>query len=254
MVRLPHLLPSLKALSISASSEMLLRSVANYSSFAKLSITGFPGLTYLPEELGPNHASLHSLEIRDCQNLMSLSIQLQNLLAVKTLIIEECANLVLSLPDGSQQQRCPLNSSCENQTFPLGDGIVSCGNFESSSSDGLQNLTSPVIKNCPNALTCPDFLEKLKSLGILKISRCSDMMNLPESMKKLASLTYLEIANCPNIMCLPESVGDLTLLRSLWIIECPGITTMPEGLQRLTNLQELYVRGCHATTARTGIR
>lgn len=136
MVCLPRLLPSLKALSISAGKEMLLRSVANYTSFAKLSITGFPGLTYLAEELGPNHTSLHGLEIRDCQNLMSLSIQLQNLLALKTLIIEVCANLVLSLPDGSQRQRCPLNSSCENQTSPLGDGIVSYGNFESLSSDG----------------------------------------------------------------------------------------------------------------------
>lgn len=82
MVCLPYLLPSLKTVTIHGISEMLLRSVANYTSLASLSIRGFSEVMFLPGGFGPSHINLHTLEIRDCPKLTSLSNQLKKLLSL----------------------------------------------------------------------------------------------------------------------------------------------------------------------------
>ncbi|XXG87507.1 hypothetical protein AAC387_Pa11g2175 [Persea americana] len=268
IARFPRLLPSLKILSVANINEMPLGWVANYTSLTELSVGGFPEVKCLPQELGPNHGVLHTFEIRHCPKLMSVSNQLENLHALKTLVLDGCTDLVLSLPDGGlqhhqQQQQCPplsslqwleISNSCEKQTSLPGDGIiltsltrlriVSCKNIESLSDDMLRNLTSLEIDDCPKVFSSPVSLKNLKSLEKLAISRCPDMMNLLQHAESLTSLTLLLIWNCPGMSSLPESIGDLTSLTQLWIWSCPEITTLPEGLQRLTNLRCLLINNC----------
>ncbi|KAJ8623945.1 hypothetical protein MRB53_032475 [Persea americana] len=269
MVRLPHSLPSLDKLEISESNEMLLASVANYTSLSELSIEGLPEVKHFPDELGPNHTSLHTLVIRKCPKLISLSNQLENLLALKKLFVEECDDLVLSLPDGlqkQQQQSPPLNSlqvleiknSCENQISLPGDGIVlpslkklrisGCKNLESLSSDMLKNLTQLSIKESPKVWSSLVSSENLKSLQYLTISGCpeSAMMKLLESMENLTSLTSLWITDCPDMRSLPKSVKTLTSLTDLTIDECPDMRSLPEWVGGLTLLTDFKIYSCPA--------
>ncbi|RWR91774.1 putative disease resistance RPP13-like protein 1 [Cinnamomum micranthum f. kanehirae] len=267
MVRLPHFLPSLEKLQIFESNDRLLASVANYTSLSELSIDALPEVKHLPEEFGRNHTSLRELRISNCPKLISLSNQLENLLALKELTVEGCNDLVLSLPVELQQQQQrspPLNSlevleisdSCEKQTSLPGDGIVlpslkeleikSCKNIESLSTDMLKNLTFLSIKNPSKVWSSLVSSENLKSLRSLVIRGCPEsvMKKLLESMENLASLTFLLIGDCPDMKSLPEWVGDLTLLERLFICTCPAMMCLPEGLQRLKNLEQLWILGC----------
>ncbi|KAJ8623936.1 hypothetical protein MRB53_032466 [Persea americana] len=265
MVRLPHFLPSLEKLEISESNEMLLRSVANYTSLSKLSITSFPEVKRLPEELGPNHTSLRELRIKNCPKLISLSNQLEYLLALEVLIVEKCNDLVLSLHDGLQQQQRspPLTSlrelaiydSCELQTSLPGDGIVlpslkelrigGCKNIESLLADMLKNLTALFISNSPKVWSSLVSLENLKSLEILNISGCPIMMKLLESMENLTSLTSLGIADCPaDMRSLPKSIETFTSLMELLISKCHDMTSLPKWVGDLTLLRVLKIHDC----------
>ncbi|KAJ8623881.1 hypothetical protein MRB53_032411 [Persea americana] len=265
MVCLPHLLPSLERLEISESNEMLLRSVANYTSLSELSITSFPEVKHLPEELGPNHTSLRKLSISNCPKLISLSNQLENLLALKELIVYGCDDLVLSLPDGLQQQQRspPLNSLevlkisfCEKQTSLPGDGIVlpslkklrivDCENIESLSADMLKNLTNLSIEYSPKVWSSLVSLEHLKSLESLSISGRpkSVMMKLLESMENLTSLTSLRIIDCPDMRSLPKSVKTFTSLTNLMIFSCSRMRSLPEWVGDLTLLRYLSIYDC----------
>eukprot|EP00268_Persea_americana_P057333 TRINITY_DN6869_c0_g1_i10.p1 TRINITY_DN6869_c0_g1~~TRINITY_DN6869_c0_g1_i10.p1 ORF type:complete len:317 (-),score=36.96 TRINITY_DN6869_c0_g1_i10:1836-2786(-) len=250
MTWLPHLLPSISiSLRISASNEMLLEwVVANYTSLSNLRIEGLLEDKHLPSCTG-----LHTLEIIDSPKLTSLSNQLENLLALRRLVIRGCNDLVLSLPpDGLQQQQRsppPLDSlrvleiinSCDNQISLPGDGIVltslkslkivSCANLESISADMLQNLTSLEIKSCPKLWSSLVSLETLKSIVSLKISGCPDLTRLLGSMENLTSLTRLGIADCPGMLSLPESVKNLKSLTELRIEDCPGMRSLPESVK-----------------------
>ncbi|KAJ8625773.1 hypothetical protein MRB53_034303 [Persea americana] len=272
IVRFPRLLPSLKILSVANINQMLLGSVANYTSLTELSVGGFPEVKCLPEELGPNHGVLHTFEIRDCPKLMSVSNQLENLHALKTLVLDGCTDLVLSLPDWGlqnhqQQQQCPplsslqrleISNSCENQTSLPGDGIVltslsrlnitSCKNIESLSDDMLRHLTILEIDDCPKVFSSPVSLKNLNSLKLLRISRCPGMMNLLQHAESLTSLTWLRIRDCPGMSSLPESIGDLTSLTQLWIRDCPGMSSVPESIGDLTSLTVLVIRSCPEIT------
>ncbi|RWR91775.1 putative disease resistance protein RGA3 isoform X1 [Cinnamomum micranthum f. kanehirae] len=269
MVRLPHFLPSLEKLEISASNDRLLASVANCTSLSKLSIDALPEVKHLPEEFGPNHTSLRELRISNCPKLISLSNQLENLLALKELIVEGCYDLVLSLPDGLQQQQQrspPLNSlevlkiinSCEKQTSLPGDGIVlpslkelqidSRKNIESLSTDMLKNLTKLSIMNPSKVLPSLVSLENLKSLKSLTISGCPEsvMMKLLESVENLTSLTSLMIGDCSDMRSLPKSVKTFTSLTDLRISECPVMRSLPEWVGDLTLLESLSIFTCPA--------
>ncbi|KAJ8623897.1 hypothetical protein MRB53_032427 [Persea americana] len=267
MVRLQHFLPSLQKLEISKSNEILLASVANYTSLSELCIKWLQEVKHLPEEFGPNHTSLRKLRIIGCPKLISLSKQLENLLALKELIVEGCNDLVLSLPDGLQQQQQrspPLNSlevleishSCEKQTSLLGDGIVlpslktlridSCKNIESSSTDMLKNLTKVSIVDSPKVSYSLVSLENLKSLQYLTISGCleSVLMKLLEPMENLTSLIHLLIGDCPDMRSLPKSVKTFTSLTDLVISDCPDMRSLPEWVGELTLLSDLKILSC----------
>ncbi|RWR91737.1 putative disease resistance protein RGA4 [Cinnamomum micranthum f. kanehirae] len=293
MVRLPHLLPSLKELIIVKTDEMLLGSLANYTSLVRLDIEGFPEVMHLPEEIGPTHANnLHTLEIYDCPKLISISHQLKYLHSLEELRICQCPELVLPSLDGSQEQQpCPpLNSlkkleiweSCEKQRLLRGEGMImtsleeleitKCGNLESLFFEGLQNLTSLDIEECPKVWSSPEWLrnltslkklrgvvldamtsltnplENLKSLKDLSISSGPDMTDFPEWIGNLASLTALWFADCPSIRSLPESLGNLASLTDLEIEGCPGIRSLPESFGNLLSLSNMDIAFCPALT------
>ncbi|KAJ8625731.1 hypothetical protein MRB53_034261 [Persea americana] len=213
-------------------------------------IAHFPRL--LPSLKILSVANINEMLLGDCPKLMSISNQLENLHALKTLVLDGCTDLVLSLPDGGlqhhqQQQQCPplsslqrleISNSCEKQTSLPGDGIVL------TSLALLRNLTNLEIDDCPKVFSSLVSWKNLKSLKKLKISRCPDVMNLLQHAESLTSLTRLEIWNCPGMSSLPESIGDLTSLTILYISKCPEVTTLPEGLERLTNLLSLDIDGC----------
>ncbi|KAJ8624229.1 hypothetical protein MRB53_032759 [Persea americana] len=92
--------------------------------------------------------------------------------------------------------------------------IIKCGNLESLCSEGLQNLTSLYIDECPKVWSSPVWLRNLTSL------------------KKL------------DVVVLDESLGNLASLTDLRIRDCPAVTELPKGLQRLTNLRRLSIREC----------
>ena len=199
--------------------------MASYTSLVRLYIHGFPEVMHLPEEIGPTHANnLHTLNISGCPKLRSLSHQLKYLHSLKELRILDCPELVLPLLDGSQEQQpCPplnsikrlgISASCEKQRLLPGEGmimtsleeleIIKCGNLESLCSEGLQNLTSLYIDECPKVWSSPVWLRNLTSLKKPDVVVLDGTTSWTNPLENLKSLEHLSLSSGPDMTDFPE--------------------------------------------------
>lgn len=252
---------SLQHLELRNCDEMTLLSASNStSSLITLVIDQFTGQLVHLESLLQSNASLTSLTISSCRNLISIPSTLGCLTTLESLVIRWCEELH-TLPEDlhklSSLEYLEL-SECHN-LVALPESIqglhnlrsVSVENCNSMSSlpTGLQHLTALehlAIMYCPVLDHLPDELSDLSKLRSLYLLSCPKLSFLPESLKHVTSLQTLEIHSCPELKALPGWTENLVFLRSLVISECHGIESLPEGLKHLSNLQHLSIHGCSA--------
>ncbi|XP_023887785.1 putative disease resistance protein RGA3 [Quercus suber] len=181
-----------------------------------LSLCRMEDIEFLPEQWLQNLASLEELRIEGCNRLKSLSLSLfmQHLTSLKTLLISECKEVDLF---------------CDEDTQSVG---------VSPQITVLENLK---ISNLPNLISLPEGIGNFTALQKLEIYNLPCLISLPEGIGNFTALQKLEISNLPCLISLPEGIGNLTALQKLQIsnLRCP--VSLPEGIGNLTALQDLEI-------------
>ncbi|XP_077225805.1 disease resistance protein RGA2-like [Tasmannia lanceolata] len=218
-------------------------------------------MSSFPESFLQHGNALQHLEISYCKKLRSLPRELDNFVALKSLIIVRCDELV-SLPEegvlrGLKSLQSLKISLC-GKLVSLPDDlrclttlqnleIVYCDEL-ASLPDGLlrhlKSLQSLVIYKDDEFVSLWDDVHHLTALQNLQIGSCDNLQSLPDGLQHVTTLQHLSIENCQGMQNLPEWVEKLTSLRSLTIRNCYNMTSLPSGLQRLTALQRLSIRNC----------
>ena len=133
-----------------------------------LSLIYIKDLEFLPEQWLQNLASLEELRIEGCNRLKSLSLSLfmQPLTSLKTLIISKCRKVDLF---------------CDEDTQSVG---------VSPQITVLENLE---ISDCSNLISLPEGIGNLTALQYLQIYNFPCLVSLPEGISNLTALQHLEI-------------------------------------------------------------
>ncbi|KAF7850962.1 hypothetical protein BT93_L4819 [Corymbia citriodora subsp. variegata] len=193
-------------------------------------------------------ASITSLEIHDCKNLLSLPKGLivhkdehhstgnnNNFSDVKSCLQElkifECNSLPTFLFSESRFLLATLKKL----------DINSCKGVESLAEkfvEDLQSIQEITICNCNNLRSLPHGLHTLSHLTTLDLSCCAalELECFPPLPLGISSFT---LVGCPKIKALLSQLHRLVYLRNLLIGWCESITCFPDGglppqLQRLT--------------------
>ncbi|TYH79402.1 hypothetical protein ES332_D03G061500v1 [Gossypium tomentosum] len=158
-----------------------------------LVIYGCPNLKYLFQEI-QELTSPNTLVIAACKNLVSLPLGLENLTALQYLIITDCEQLDLSRTQGFQEK---IEKVEEDGFSLLSLGIVNLPKLGAlpqwllrGSTNTLKNLT---IADCVNFTTSVEW-HNLTSLEKLAIIHCPQLLSLPNNMQRLKQL---KIEYCP---------------------------------------------------------
>ncbi|KAL3825545.1 hypothetical protein ACJIZ3_021574 [Penstemon smallii] len=224
-------LPTIKELSISSDNNTsFLKSTMFLTSLTSLRLQNMPGIDILPEGLFQNHKALERLVI----GLSSIrTISLDNLYALKRLILLDCSNLEV-IPEG-------LNS-LESLNIMCCDRLIS---FPATILQGSSSLRYLSINNCKkliNPLSGP--LERSSVLQDLLINGCPEMKYIPESVQQLSGLRELVIWDCEGLCSLPNWLGSLQSLSEMKIWGCKNLKSLPDGLQSLKSLRVLEIDEC----------
>ncbi|XP_034680278.1 putative disease resistance RPP13-like protein 1 isoform X2 [Vitis riparia] len=287
-------LPLLKELQVRQCNEAVLSTGNDLTSLIKLTISGISGLIKLHEgfvqflqglrvlkvseceelvylwEDGFGSENSLSLEIRDCDQLVSLGCNLQSLKVIKCEKLERLPNGWQSLAclEELTIRNCPKLVSFPDVGFPpmlrnltlddceglksLPDGMMLKMRNDSTDSNNLCLLEYLVIVDCPSLICFPkgQLPTTLKSLCI---GGCKNLKSLPEEMMGMCALEDFYIGECPSLIGLPKG-GLPATLKKLYIRNCERLESLPEGImhQHSTNaaaLQALVIRECPSLTS-----
>ena len=165
-------LPCLEKLKLGGVREEILWQIILVSSSLKsLQIWNINDLVSLPDDRLQHLISLKSLQIEDCDGLMSLFQGIQHLSALEKLEIANCGQLNLSDKEDD-------------------DGGLQ---FQ-----GLRSLRQLFIQGIPELVSLPKGLQQVTTLETLSIRECSDFITLPDWISSLTSLSKLDIGGCPR--------------------------------------------------------
>nr|CAN74034.1 hypothetical protein VITISV_043862 [Vitis vinifera] len=226
-------------------------------------------LVYLWED-GFGSENSHSLEIRDCDQLVSLGCNLQSLEIIKCDKLERLPNGWQSLTclEKLAIRDCPKLASFPDVGFPpklrsltvgnckglksLPDGMMLKMRNDSTDSNNLCLLECLSIWNCPSLICFPKG-QLPTTLKSLRIKFCDDLKSLPEGMMGMCALEELTIVRCPSLIGLPKG-GLPATLKMLIIFDCRRLKSLPEGImhQHSTNaaaLQALEICTCPSLTS-----
>ncbi|XXG41263.1 hypothetical protein AAC387_Pa01g1762 [Persea americana] len=154
--------PTIRDLTLSGCDEQILSLFQCLTSLSSLSISKFPKLRSLPNELLQQLSTLEKLMMIDCVQLTSLS--------------EEVGLQRLTPPHHLQSYNCSQCTSLRHEALPA-------------------TLHSLLLSNCSNLNCLPTGLQIFTSLVSLTLVDCPKIDSLPEEL--LATLQSLTISGCP---------------------------------------------------------
>ena len=202
--------------------------VGNMSRLSKLCLskTAIEDLSLSMEHL----TGLIKLDLRECKNLLSLSIGCCCSKSLKILTLSGCSKLD-TLPEnlGNIEGLEELDLSGTAITgLPL--SVVHLKNLEVLSLRGCVGLSSKSFN-------------KLLSFPLMQRKRSLDPMAMLEcSLQGLWSLTDLDLSYC-NIQTIPNALGSLSSLQEL-NLKGNNFVCLPESIIQLSNLGVLDLSGC----------
>ncbi|CAL5422953.1 unnamed protein product [Camellia sinensis] len=232
LTKLPFL-PALERLTIVGDNETLFGSVINLTSISYFRIS-YSKLKILPDGLLRNLKALESLELDSMYNLKTLSNQLDNLFALKSLRLHHCPEL---------ENLSGLENLKSLQTLDISD-VNSLTSLPVQGLQGLTSLTSLQISCCDELISLSDGMQYLTALRDLSIGGCPEIQSFPEGMQHLNALRELYICDCSGLFSLPNWLGSLRSLSCLTIWWCPNLRCLPDGLQDQTTLKRLEITEC----------
>lgn len=186
-------------------------------------------LVYFPLDLFPK---LNNLSLRDCPNLVSLSVSEACLPALEHLEIWDCPKLT-SFPDAglpTPNLQSLWLSNCSN--------LVKLPNNLNS----FTHLEFLVLRSCPNLESFPT----LSSVMSLSIVSCDKLIPKKEwGLHNLHTLATFEIeGEYPGLETFPEEELLPSNLVCLRVSSLSSLTTLGSGIHHLTALQKLEIHSC----------
>ncbi|XP_074269628.1 putative disease resistance protein RGA3 [Silene latifolia] len=212
---------------------------------------------------------LQTLEIDECENLMSLPSELQFAGSLQTMIVRDCPALtsLSNLFIGRCEKRASLatftiegrtpdfsNSSVNHVSFPslIELQITGCKALKTcvlppsaDATNVFPRLEVLEVINCPELETLPTLnsqsLKKveIKNLGIRSFSIASPTANM--------KLEILEIYKCEKLVSLPSELQFAASLKTMKVRSCPALTSLPNNLfNGLASLSDLRISRCKA--------
>ncbi|XP_035545984.1 putative disease resistance protein At3g14460 [Juglans regia] len=259
-------LPStLKTLEINYCKKLGLPKNLDYSCLDVLNLISCDSPRSFPMDLFPN---VKDLKIGICGNLEYLTVAEQvhqhDLVALSSLIIEECPNFV-SFPRGGLHttnlgslriSNCESLRSLPDKMHMLLPSLTEfsireCTNIETFPEGGLpSSLNELYIRYCEKLVDSQMgwSLQNLASLTDLEIIGGSklDVVSFPEIGWLPTNLTTLKISEFPNLTLFNKNgFENITSLKRLSIDYCPKLESMPEEvLQCLSSLKILSIWNC----------
>ncbi|XP_074279381.1 putative disease resistance protein RGA3 [Silene latifolia] len=210
---------------------------------------------------------LETLEIDNCEKLVSIPRELQFDAPLKRMTVTFCPALtsLSNLFTGRCEKRASLatftiegptpdfsNSSVNHVSFPslIELEISSCGALKtcvlSPSADATNvfpRLEVLQVISCPELETLPTLnsqsLKKLqiKNLGIRSFSIASPTVNM--------KLETVEVIDCPALTSLPNDLfNGLTSLSKLSLRRCEALSNIPTSLEKCVSLATLTIDDC----------
>ncbi|XP_074321759.1 putative disease resistance protein RGA3 [Silene latifolia] len=158
--------------------------------------------TGILEEVFKRTSILRCLKLTDCRSLTSISVGLEHLTLLESLVIHNCGELDLS------------------QDPQLVDGMPW---------KALNSLRLLEFHSIPKLLHLPSGLQHLTRLRSLKLSFNENLETLPKWIGCFSSLAYMRLFGCPLLTCLPDEFCKLTSLNELEIVDCRELTTRCRG-------------------------
>ncbi|WKA01732.1 hypothetical protein VitviT2T_019999 [Vitis vinifera] len=290
-------LPLLRELQVRGCNEAVLRSGNDLTSLTRLTISRISRLVKLHEGLvqflqglrvlevseceeleylwedGFGSKNSLSLEIRDCDQLVSLGCNLQSLEIIKRDKLER-------LPNGWQSLTCleELTIFFPDVGFPpmlrnlflnnckglkrLPDGMM-LKMRNGSTDNNLCLLECLRIWKCPSLICFPKG-QLPTTLKKLTIRDCQNLKSLPEGMMHcnsiattstmdMCALEYLSLNMCPSLIGFPRGRLPITL-KALYISDCEKLESLPEGIMHYDStyaaaLQSLAICHCSSLTS-----
>ncbi|XP_074279445.1 putative disease resistance protein RGA3 isoform X2 [Silene latifolia] len=210
---------------------------------------------------------LETLEIDECEKLVSLPSELQFVASLKTVKVADCHALT-SLPNDLFNgltslselsiRRCEalsnIPTSLEKCVSLATLGIEDCPSIKGPTPDfsklkGLKRLFKPG-NSIELMISMLKAVEHLPNLTFLRIGGFSDeeeqelYFSDVTPIQQNQSLRELHLEGSPNIKSLPEQLQLLTQIKSLDIWNFDDLEELPEWVGRLSSLEELCLRGC----------
>ncbi|CAI7792466.1 unnamed protein product [Closterium sp. NIES-54] len=293
-------LASLKALKLVTYAQPFPASFTQLSSLTSLDLNNWGRGTELPEALGELSSlqeltiqvspirtlpmsllqltGLHTLVIRDCDELSEVPSRLGMLVGLKTLEILRCKKLrrpPASLPPSLQTLRLgglrkgsshviDISQLTQLRELELSGVRMRCGHAESGRLPCLEQLKMGftwrgwelpipliVLPHLRHLTTCADegyslpenmaaALPQLRQLELLRWHS----EELPGSIVEITSPTSLTV-EAPQLTSLPQGMSRLSRLRKLELIRCTALQHLPECL---TQLHQLILRDTSITS------
>ncbi|CAH1440671.1 unnamed protein product [Lactuca virosa] len=248
------LIPSLRVLSITRCSNVVLRTMVGLSpSLIELKMLNVRGLTQLHGEDLLHLRALEHLYIHSCDELRYLweqeSEACKSLVSLQKLEVWYCKNLV-----SSAKKETNIGISMESLKSVK---FINCETLES------YNCTNTVemlyISRCDSitSLTFSAVQEQPSSLTELIVGDCDNIRLQPKPFPakdfSLSRLTSFDICFCKNLKSFPyEHFQSLTSLGCLWIRDCPSMDySFPCGVWP-PNLSKLRIGGLNKPMSEWG--
>ncbi|KAF8015627.1 hypothetical protein BT93_H1214 [Corymbia citriodora subsp. variegata] len=225
-------MPQLKVLNLTGCADLLIS--PDLSSFPDLEILILEQCSQLIK-LDPSIRHLKcltSLNLRFCNELNMLPIELGHLRALEELLI-----------DGTSVQEIPVSMGYMEQlkTFSASNCLQL-----SHLPDSLSDLTALSVLLLENAkiTRIPDSAGKLVKIQDLSLKDCRWIESLPDSIRHLERLEQLDITGT-GLSKLPDSITCLRHLKVLKMDSC-FIRELPREIGNLANLEELHASHCRS--------
>ncbi|GFP80763.1 putative disease resistance protein rga4 [Phtheirospermum japonicum] len=226
-------LPSLRTLNISCSSVALLTSITFLTSLTSLKLFDFPELDVFPGGFLQNHKALKDLKL-GALPIRTLSNVFGNLPALKTLSLDDCANLEF-LPEGLKY----LNS-LERLDINRCDSLSS---FPATMLESLPSLRWLSFQHCKKLIPLTGSMNRAPALQSLLINRLPELEYLPESLQQLSGIRVLKIWDCERLCSLPNWLSSLGSLSEISIRYCEELKSLPDDFNSQKSLRMLEIKG-----------
>ncbi|XP_027075165.2 putative disease resistance protein RGA4 [Coffea arabica] len=185
----------------------------------RLSIQYCVGLTTISDKMFESCQSLRSLSVECCPNLVSFSLNLQEMPSLEDFALLNCPKLIPHRFNGFAF----ATNLRKLWIGPFSSGDSSIDGFDWSGLRSASTLRKVHLEGLRHSDFLPHQLQYLTTLTSLNLKNFGGIEVLPDWIGNLVSLETLQLSNCEKLRCLlsEAAMRRLTKLTSVEVRRCP---------------------------------